>query len=137
MHGHPKIKNYNKLLNTIVDDNNQKGAPFSNEKLRQAVGKVMKETESEFERNINEITCNTSFQSPIQNKDVSTINNSVYYESEDQVDTISDSNKQVDPSRDPKEETHIIDIIRKLSVRPILFEQAVIRQDLVITKWAD
>ena len=35
-------------------------------------------------------------------KDVSTINDSVYYESDDQVDTISDSNKQVDASNKPK-----------------------------------
>ena len=42
--------------------------------------------------------------------------------------------KQVDTSSNPKEETHIIDRIRKSSVRPILFEPAGIRdirQDLV------
>ena len=69
---------------------------------------------------------NTSFQSPIQKKDVSTINDSVYYESGEQVGTISNSNKQVDQSSDPKEYTHIIDRISKLSVRPILFEPSVI-----------
>ena len=66
-------------------------------------------------------------------KDVSTINDSAYYELDEQVDTISDSNKQVDASSKPKEETHIIDRIRKLSVRQI-FEPAVIGvigQDLV------
>ena len=71
---------------------------------------------AEHKRNINEITCDTSFQSLIENKDVSTINDSVYYESDDQVDTISDSNKQVDPRSYPKAETHIIDRISKLSV---------------------
>ena len=99
----PQDKYYNALLDTLVKDNNHKGKPFSNYKIWQAVGKVMEETESEFERNINEITCDTSFQYPIQNKDVSTINNSLYYESDKQVDTISDSNKQVDPSSNPKE----------------------------------
>ena len=89
----PKDKYHNTLLNTLVDDNNRKCKPLSNEKLRQAVGKVTEETEAEFEHNINEIICNTSFQSPIQNKDVSTINDSVYYEPDDQVDMISDSNK--------------------------------------------
>ena len=67
-------------------------------------------------------------------KDVSTINDYIYYESDEQVNTISDSNKQVDSNSDPKEENHIIDIIRKLSVRPILFDPAafrVIGQDLV------
>ena len=44
---------------------------------------------------------------------------------DEQVDMISDSKKQVDPSRDPKEEAHIIYRIHKLSVRQ-LFETAVI-----------
>ena len=94
---------------------------------------MIEETEAEFERNYNEITCDTSFQSPILKKYVSTINDSVYYESDEQVYTICDSNKQVDASIEPKEETHIIDRIRKLSVRQ-LFEPAVIGvigQDLV------
>ena len=49
----PQDKYYNAFLNTPVKDNIRKGAPLSNEKLRQAVGKVMEETEAEFERNIN------------------------------------------------------------------------------------
>ena len=47
----------------------------------------------EQERNINDITCDDSYQSPMKNKDVSKINNSIYYESDEQVDTISDSNR--------------------------------------------
>ena len=129
----PKYKYYNVFLGTLVKDNNSKGEPLSNDKIRQAVGKVIEETEAKFEYNYNKITCDTSFQSPLLKKYLSTINDSVYYESDEQVDTISDSNKHVDPSSDPKEETHIIDIIRKLSVRQ-LFNPAVIRvigQDLV------
>ena len=64
-------------------------------------------------------------QSPILNKDESTINDSIYYESDKQIDTISYSKKMVDPRNDPKTETHIVGIIRKLSVG--LFEPAVIR----------
>ena len=78
----PQDKYYNALLNTLVKDNNHKGAPFSNKNFLQAVGKVMEEMEAEFKRNINKITCTNSFQYLIQNKDVSTINNSVYYESD-------------------------------------------------------
>ena len=81
---------------------------------------------SEHECNINKITCNTSFQYPIQKKDVSTINDSVYYEPDEQVDTISDSNKQVDPRINPMVETHIVDRVRKLSVGVRLFKPAVI-----------
>ena len=94
----PKDKYYNTLLKTLVDDNNRNGATLSNEKLRQSVGKVMEETEAEIERNMNKITMDTSFQSPVQNKDISTINNSRYNESNNQVDNISDSKEQVDTS---------------------------------------
>ena len=67
------------MLETLVNDNNRNGALLSNEKLQQAVSKVMEETEAEFEC-LNEITMDTSFQSPIQKKDISTINDSVYNE---------------------------------------------------------
>ena len=45
----------------------------------------------------------------MKKKDVSTIKYSVYYESDENIDTISDSNKQVDPRSDPMVETHIVD----------------------------
>ena len=49
----PQDKNYNALLNTLVKDNNRKDAPFSHDKILQAVGKIMEENEAELERNIN------------------------------------------------------------------------------------
>ena len=85
----PKDKYYNRLLDTLTDDNNHKGKPLSNEKLQQAFSLVMEETGAEFELNMNKITCNTSFRSPIQKKDLSTINDSVYCESDEQLDTMS------------------------------------------------
>ena len=48
----------------------------------------MEEMEAEFEHNYNEITCDTSYQSLILKKDVLTINDLVYYESDEHVDTI-------------------------------------------------
>ena len=42
----PQEKYYNVLLDTIVKDNNFKGAPVTNDKILQAVGKVMEETEA-------------------------------------------------------------------------------------------
>ena len=60
-----KDKYYNTLLKTLVDDNNRNGAPLSNEKLRQAVGKLMEETEAELERNMKKFTMDTSFESLI------------------------------------------------------------------------
>ena len=112
----PIDKYYNALLDTLVKDNNLRGEPFSNENIQQAVGKVIEETEAEFKRNHNEITCNTSFKSPILKKDVLTINNSVYYESDEHLDTISDFRKQVDARNDPIKETHTVDGINTLSI---------------------
>ena len=58
----------------------------------------MEETKSEFERNIKKITMDNLFQSPVQKKDISTIINSGYNESNYQVYKISDSEEQVDTS---------------------------------------
>ena len=62
----------------------------------------------------------------MKNKYVLTINDSVYYESDEHVDTISDSNKQVDPRNDPIAETHIVDRVCRSSVAAGLFEPAVV-----------
>ena len=62
----------------------------------------------------------------MKNKDVSTINDSVYYESDDHVETISDFKKQFDPRNNPIEETHIVDRVCSLSVRVELFDPAVV-----------
>ena len=61
----PKEKYYHDFLDTLVKENNRKGEPLSNDKIQQAVVKIIEETEAEFERNINKITCDKSFQSPI------------------------------------------------------------------------
>ena len=107
-----KEKYYNALLDTLVKDNNLREEPLSNENIQKAVGKVIEETEAEFERNYNKITCDTSYESPILNKDALTINNSIYYESNEHVDTISDSSKQVDARNGSIKDTHIGDRVR-------------------------
>ena len=73
----PKDKYYEKMLENLFNDNNHIYAPFSNEKIRQAVSKVMEETEAEFGC-LNKITMDTSFKSSIQKKDISKINDSGY-----------------------------------------------------------
>ena len=97
----PKEKYYNVLLDTLVKDNNPRGESLSNKIIQEAVSDVMEEMEAEFERNYNEITCDTSYQYPIIQKYLLTINDSVYYVSDEHVDTISDSSKQVDASNEP------------------------------------
>ena len=69
--------------------------------------------------------------SPMKKKDVSTINDLVYYESDEQVDTISESRKQVDASNETIKETHIVDRINSSSVGVVSFEPAVIRVGII------
>ena len=65
-------------------------------------------------------------------KDVSTINDSVYYESDEHVDTISYSRKQIDASNEPIKDTHIVDGINNLSVGVISVEPAVIGFETIV-----
>ena len=62
----PPQKNYTELLENLVDYNDHHNAPFPNEKLWQAISKVMAEKEEE-ELNIildaNNMTMDTFFQS--------------------------------------------------------------------------
>ena len=58
----------------------------------------------------------TSFQSPVQKKNISTINDSGSNELDNQVGKISDPKEQVDPSSDPRVDTHITNGIKKLLI---------------------
>ena len=73
----PQDEYYREILIYIIKVNNHKVEPLSNEKLRQSVIDLIEETDSENKRNINNITCDDSYQYPMKNKDVSTINNLV------------------------------------------------------------
>ena len=57
---------------------------------------------------------------------VSTINDLVYYESDEHADTISYSSKQVDASNKPITDTHIVEGVNKLSVGIVSVKPAVI-----------
>ena len=58
--------------------------------------------------------------------DVSTINDLVYYYSDEHADTISDSSKLVDANNEPITDTHIFKGINNLSVKVVSVEPAVI-----------
>ena len=105
---------------------NIKGGKLCNEKIQQAVIYLRSELNLEYKRNINNISCDNEYQSPMKKKDVSTINDSVYYESDEHADTISDSSKQVDASKDPIIDTHIVEGINNLSVRVLSVKPDVI-----------
>ena len=85
----------------------------------------------EHKRNINNISCDDIYHSPIKNKDVSPINDLVYYEPDEHVDTISDSSKQVDASNETIKKTHIVEGINNLSVGVVSVEPAVIGVEII------
>ena len=80
----------------------------------------------EHKRNINNITCEDVYTSPMKNKEAKAINNSVYYDPDEHADTISDSSKQVDASNKPITDTHIVEGINNLSVGVVSVKTAVI-----------
>ena len=53
------------MLDHLNKYNDCHGQILSSKNTKEAVIRVMQEEEEEIERNINKITCNTSFQSPV------------------------------------------------------------------------
>ena len=53
------------ILDTMHKYKNRHGQILSSKKLKKAVLHVMDEEKEEIERNINNITCDTPFQSPV------------------------------------------------------------------------
>ena len=64
-------------------------------------------------------------------KDVLTVNDSIYYESGEHIDTISDSSKNVDARKYQIKKTHIVDRVRNLSVRVGSLKRAVIETGII------
>ena len=91
----PEDEYYKEMTKSLIKANNIGGKLF-NEKIQQAVIDLKTGLNGEHEHNINNISCNDLYQSPMKNKYVSTINDLVYYESDEHADTISDSRKPFD-----------------------------------------
>ena len=68
------------------------------------------------ERNILDMTQVDDYNSPWKNKYASTINDLAYYESDEYEVEISDSSEQVEASKKPITDTHIVDRVLYLSV---------------------
>ena len=113
------------MTKSLIKVNNE-GGKLCNEKIRQAVIDLRAELNLEHECNINNISCDNEYMSPMKKKDVSTINNSVYYQSDEHADTLSDSRKPVDASTEPITDTHIVERINNLSVEIVSVKPAVI-----------
>ena len=102
----PEDEYYKEMRKSLTKANNE-GGKLCHEKIRQAVFDLRAELNVEHKRNINNISCDDLYQSPMKKKDVSTIKNSVYDESDEHVDTISESSIK---------ETHIFDGVSTLSI---------------------
>ena len=63
---------------------------------------------------------------------LSTINDSVYYDSGEHADTMSDLSKQVDASNKPIADTHIFDRVRNLSVGIVSVEPDVVGFGIIV-----
>ena len=53
------------MLDSIIQHNHRHGTPLSSKKLREAVIRVMEDEEKDAKRNVNNITMDTFFQSPV------------------------------------------------------------------------
>ena len=118
---------FSDVLDTLNEYQDRHGQRLSSKKLREAVGRVMNEEVEEIECNINNITCDTSFQSPrtktVQEKDASwslerrlaagvleeMVENfkGCSIQSDEQVDDISDSKEGVEDRNDSFEEVDV------------------------------
>ena len=103
---------------TLINSNVGSDGTINNGKLTD----LKAESEAGHECNINDITQVNEYKSPGK-KDASTINDSAYYNSDYHEDEISDSNKQVEASKEPITDTHIFDRVCNLldgivSVKP-------------------
>ena len=102
-----------------------------NDKIRQAVIALRSELNIEYERNINNISCDNEYFSPMKKKDVSTINDSVYSDLDEHADTISYSRKPFDASNKPIKDTHIVKVIINLSFGFVSVKAAIIRVGII------
>ena len=124
------------VLDTLNEYQDRHGQRLSSKKRREAVGRVMNEEVEEMERNINNITCDTPFQSPgtksVQKKDASwslerrlaagilaeMVENfkGCSNQSDEQVDDISDSKEGVEDRNDSFEEVGVLNDSENLVV---------------------
>ena len=92
---------YREMTKSLIKTNTGSDGKISNEKILWAVIYLRSEVDAEHERNINNITSDDVYTSPMKEEKVSPINDLVYYESGEHSDTMSDSSKQVDASKKP------------------------------------
>ena len=117
---------YREMTKSLIKANIGSDGKICNEKIHRAVIDLRAEVDAEHEHNINNITSEYVYTSPMKEEKVSIINDLVYYESDEHADTMSDSSKQVDASNKTITDTHIFDRFRNLPVRIVSVKPAVV-----------
>ena len=98
---------YDQLAKSLINSKVRSDGTINNDKLNQAITDLKDEAESGHERNILDITQVDEYKSPGKNKDASTINDSAYHNLDEHEDEISDSDKNVEVSKEPITDTHV------------------------------
>ena len=114
------------MTKSLIKANIERYGKIYIEKIHHAFIEFRAEVDLEHERNINNITSEYVYTSPMKEEKVSTINDLAYYESDEHADTMSDSSKQVDASNKPITDTHIVERVNNLSVDVVSVEPAII-----------
>ena len=78
-------------MKCVINSNVGRDKTINNDKLNQEITDLKDEEKSGHERNINNMTQVDEYNSPGENKDASTFNDSVYYNLDEYKDEISDS----------------------------------------------
>ena len=117
---------YTDITKSLIKANIGSDGKICNEKIEQAVFYLRSELDLEHKHNINNITCEYVYTSPMKKNEGKEIDDLVYHESDEQADTISDSSKQVYASNEPTTDTHIVGRVCNLSVGIVSVKPAVI-----------
>ena len=84
---------YKEMMKSLIKANIRSDGKICNKNIQQSVIDLRAELDLEHERNINNITCEYVYTSPMKNKEAKAIDDSVYHESDEHADTICDSSK--------------------------------------------
>ena len=110
---------YDQLAKILINSNVRSDGTINNDKINQAITDLKAEAEAGHECNINDMTQVDGYKSPGKNKDALTINDSSYHNSDEHEDEISDSNKNVEASRETIIDTHVCNTsVGFVSVKP-------------------
>ena len=100
---------YDKMAESLIKAKVGSDETINNYEIHKAITLLKSEKEAEHERNILDMTQVDDYKSPWKDKDALTFNDSAYTFFNPYEDEISDSSKQVESSKEPITDNHIVD----------------------------